>query len=42
MSVVLWEYFSSEVVGCWEFLSAEVEDRGLTKARLEDLKGFLL
>lgn len=41
VSVVLWEYFSSEAMDSWELLSAEVEYDSM-EARLEDSKGCFL
>lgn len=39
VSVVLWEYFSSEAMDSWELLSAEAEE--YEEARLEDCNGCL-
>ena len=39
VSVVLWEYFSSEAMDSWELLSAEAEE--YEEARREDCKGCL-
>ena len=45
VSVVLWEYFSSETVGSWDsffffFFLQKLRNGHLTVARLEDHKGF--